>query len=51
MLTNYFKGKRICRICGINIDIKDLELLKFFHQDCWQEYRKAGLTYEMPAHV
>jgi len=46
-----FEGPRICKYCGINIDIKDIELLKFFHETCWQQYRINNEVYEMPAHT
>ncbi|MDW0137076.1 MAG: hypothetical protein QN648_11155 [Nitrososphaeraceae archaeon] len=49
-MENYFKGSRICKYCGINMDIKDLDMLYFFHDTCWQEYRKNGEVYPMPKH-
>ena len=48
-MENYFKGSRICKYCGINMDIKDLDMLYFFHDTCWQEYRKNGEVYPMPS--
>ena len=50
LMENYFKGSRICKYCGINMDIKDLDMLYFFHDTCWQEYRKNGEVYPMPKH-
>ena len=32
--------KRICKYCGWDVDESDLEVLSFFHQDCWKNYRK-----------
>jgi hypothetical protein len=46
---NYFKGGRICKYCGINMDIKDMDILEFIHGTCWQQYRKNGEIYPMPA--
>jgi hypothetical protein len=46
---NYFKGGRICKYCGINMDIEDLDILEFIHGTCWQQYRKNGEIYPMPA--
>ena len=34
------KAGRICKYCGVNMDTKDIESLRFFHADCWQQYRK-----------
>jgi len=48
-MDNYFKGGRICKYCGINMDIADLDILEFIHGTCWQQYRKNGETYPMPA--
>lgn len=48
-LMNYFKGRRICKYCGINMDIEDLDILEFIHGTCWQQYRKNGEIYPMPA--
>jgi hypothetical protein len=42
---------RICEYCGINIDIPWLDVLKFFHEDCWKQYRKEGESYPMPKYV
>ena len=43
--------KRICKYCGWDVDESDLEVLSFFHQDCWKNYRKEGLLYPMPKHA
>ncbi len=48
-MENYFKGGRICKYCGINMDIADLDILEFIHGTCWQQYRKNGEIYPMPA--
>jgi hypothetical protein len=40
--------KNTCDYCGWNIEEQDLEVLRFFHSDCWKEYRKDGLLYPMP---
>jgi hypothetical protein len=40
--------KRICKYCGWDMDEPDLEILYFFHEDCWKDYRKDGLLYPMP---
>ncbi|HKG42184.1 MAG TPA: hypothetical protein VKA98_08605 [Nitrososphaeraceae archaeon] len=45
------KKKRICKYCGWDMDESDVEILIFFHSDCWKEYRKDGLLYPMPGHV
>jgi hypothetical protein len=42
---------RICDYCGINIDIPWLDVLKFFHQDCWKRYRKDDKLYPMPKYA
>ena len=53
MLTKLklFEGKRICRVCGLNIDIKDLNILFHLHSECWRTYRKKGWFYPLPANV
>lgn len=48
-MDNYFKGGRICKYCGINMDIADLDILEFIHGTCWQQYRKNGEIYPTPA--
>jgi hypothetical protein len=45
------KEKRICKYCGWDMDESDIEILIFFHSDCWKEYRKDGLLYPMPGCV
>jgi hypothetical protein len=30
------------------MDEPDLEILGFFHSDCWKMYRADGLLYPMP---
>ena len=50
IMENYFKGSRICKYCDINMDIRDLDMLYFFHDTCWQEYGKNGEVYPMPKH-
>ena len=42
---------RFCKYCGWNVDEPDLEVLSFFHQDCWKNYRKEGLLYPMPKYA
>jgi hypothetical protein len=49
--NNYINNKRICNYCGWNMDETDIEILIFFHSDCWKEYRKDGLVYPMPENV
>jgi hypothetical protein len=39
---------KICDYCGWNIEEQDLEILHFFHSDCWKDYRKDGLLNPMP---
>ena len=46
-----FHGGRICKFCAINMDIKDQDILQFFHGTCWQDYRRNGLVYPLPANV
>jgi hypothetical protein len=46
-----FDGERLCKFCGINIDIPWLDILEFIHGDCWKEYRRKGLLYPMPKYV
>jgi hypothetical protein len=48
---NHNYDKRICSYCGWNMDESDIEILNFFHSDCWKEYRKDGLVYPMPENV
>jgi hypothetical protein len=43
--------KKICKYCGWDMDEPDLEVLSFFHQDCWKSYREDGLLYPMPKHA
>ncbi len=50
-MDDWFNTGRICDYCGVNIDTTDLEVLEFFHRECWKEYRKRGKTYPMPAHL
>jgi hypothetical protein len=50
-INNNNYDKRICNYCGWNMDESDIELLIFFHSDCWKEYRKDGLVYPMPENV
>jgi hypothetical protein len=50
LLWDADKG-RICDYCGINIDIPWLDVLKFFHEDCWKQYRKDGKIYPMPKYA
>ena len=50
LLWDAGKG-RICDYCGINIDIPWLDVLKFFHEDCWKQYRKDGKMYPMPKYA
>ncbi len=45
------KSKRICRYCGWNMDEPNIEILSFFHQDCWKSYRKEGFLYPMPKYA
>ena len=42
---------RICNYCGINMDIPWLDILEFFHEDCWKQYRKDGKLYPMPKYA
>jgi hypothetical protein len=48
---SYFTGGRICDYCAINMDIKDMDILFFFHGTCWQQYRKDGKHYPMPRYA
>jgi hypothetical protein len=48
---NHNDEKRMCKYCGWDMDESDIEILFFFHSDCWKEYRKDGLVYPMPEHV
>jgi hypothetical protein len=51
LLAKMKKKKRICKYCGWDMDESNIEILIFFHSDCWKEYRKDGLLYPMPEHV
>jgi hypothetical protein len=42
------KAGRICKYCGVNMDTKDIESLRFFHAECWQQYRKNNEVYPFP---
>jgi hypothetical protein len=42
---------RICDYCGINMDIPCLDILKFFHEDCWKRYRKDDKIYPLPKYA
>lgn len=46
-----WQSGRICKYCGINMDIPYLDILYEIHGVCWQQYRKNGEKYPMPAHV
>jgi hypothetical protein len=50
LLWDANKG-RICDYCGINIDIPWLDILMFFHEDCWKQYRKDGKPYPLPKYA
>jgi hypothetical protein len=51
-LKKHIKRKiRICKYCGWDMDERDLDILNFFHSDCWIEYRRDGLLYPMPENV
>lgn len=47
-VKNELRIKRICKVCGWDMDETDPEILAFLHSDCWKEYRKAGLSDPMP---
>jgi len=47
LLWDADKGK-FCDYCGINMDIPWLDILIFFHEDCWKQYRKDGKLYPLP---
>jgi hypothetical protein len=42
---------RICDYCAINMDIPWLDILMFFHEDCWKQYRKDGKLYPLPKYA
>jgi hypothetical protein len=42
---------RICDYCGINIDIPWLDILMFFHEECWKYYRKDDKLYPLPKYA
>ena len=42
---------RICDYCRINIDIPWHDILIFFHEDCWKQYRKDGKPYPLPKYA
>lgn len=42
---------KICPLCGINTEIDDIEILDFFHSDCWIEFRKKGIPYKEPDNI
>jgi len=49
--AEWFEGQ-LCKYCGINPDaIEDMSVLYFYHAKCWQQYRKNGEVYRMPAHA
>jgi hypothetical protein len=50
LLWDANKG-RICDYCGINMDIPWLDILIFFHEDCWKQYRKDGKLYPLPKYA
>ncbi len=50
LLWDANKG-RICDYCGVNIDIPWLNVLRFFHEDCWKDYRKDGKLYPLPKYA
>ena len=50
LLWDANKG-RICDYCGLNIDIPWLDILMFFHEDCWKDYRKNGKLYPLPKYA
>jgi len=50
--SSYIIGTRVptklSEYCVWDIEEQDLEILSFFHCDCWKEYRKDGLLNPMP---
>jgi len=50
LLWDSDKG-RICDYCGINIDIPWSDILMFFHEDCWKQYRKDNKPYPLPRYA
>jgi hypothetical protein len=50
LLWDADKGK-FCDYCGINMDIPWLDILIFFHEDCWKQYRKDGKLYPLPKYA
>lgn len=46
-----FSGERLCEVCGTNIDIPYYDILFNLHGICWQEFRKKGKKYLMPAYT
>ena len=42
---------KICHLYSINTTIDDIEILDFFHSDCWIEFRKTGIPYKEPDNI
>jgi hypothetical protein len=51
VLEDLWIGGRICNYCGVNMDSPHVDEVRFFHETCWQEYRKAGRLYPMPKYA
>ena len=42
---------KICPFCGINTAIDDIDILEFFHDNCWIEFRKRGIPDKIPDNI
>ena len=40
--------RNFCLYCGICTDIKDIDILRELHSECWKWYRQKGIPYKVP---
>lgn len=43
-----YKDYEFCLHCGVRTDIRDMDILKELHSDCWKWYRYNGIPYKAP---
>jgi hypothetical protein len=47
LFHNDYDKSKICPFCGINTTIDDIDILEFFHDNCWIEFRKKGIPFQI----
>jgi hypothetical protein len=51
LFRNDDNKSKICPFCGINTAIDDIDILEFFHDNCWIEFRKRGIPDKIPDNI